>query len=415
MQYSKFNNPDFLVRDVTSTAQAICVDDLVSGHFNHPNVTLYLSVIMILPISTFIVGTSTICLYYDSINKKIQDIKQRPHIVGAAITGLYIVIYIMISDIIAAYYYIEGWDEYSFNSILHNSLQLKLTWVTLIIEYSASILTFLICFGFIVSKEWHNFRDRSYHTFKYHFKLLCRGICDLFIIFTISLLLLILSVALIIALDASIKITLEIAAIIISSILFLTILSCYFWLSKGKTIYLISFMVIPAIFVSAHIGYIFAAWLTEPSKTTSVSILALSILLYLFIISRLAYKKVHSHYNVEDERLLLMITFVIVFFGVSLVALNVSAFYSLPIPAIELADYLENIFQISLVIFAALISYKILIQEDSEAKKFFKKFNKVFKNDTPFQAKVGTQSKQDSNNLGLDEKEANVENLCGVK
>ena len=91
-------------------------------------------------------------------------------------------------------------------------------------------------------------------------------------------------------------------------------------------------------------------------------------------------------------------------------ALNVAAFYILPIPAIELADYLENIFQISLVIFAALISYKILIQEDSEIKKFFKKFHKVFKNGTPFQAKVGTQSKQDCNNLGLDEKEARI---CG--
>ena len=92
-------------------------------------------------------------------------------------------------------------------------------------------------------------------------------------------------------------------------------------------------------------------------------------------------------------------------------ALNAAAFYILPIQAIKLADYLENIFEISLLIFAALISYKILIQEDSEAKKFFKKFNKVFKNDTPFKAlKVGTQSKQDSNNLGLDEKEARI---CG--
>ena len=164
-------------------------------------------------------------------------------------------------------------------------------------------------------------------------------------------------------------------------------------------------MVVPAIFMSAHIGYIFAAWLTEPSKTTSIFILALSIVLYLFIMSRLAYKNVSSHiFNyTENERVILFITVIIEFFGVSLVALNVAAFYILPIPAIELVDHLENIFQISLVIFAALLSYKILIQEDSEAKKFFKKFHKVFKNGTPLQAKVGTQSKQDCNNLGLDE------------
>ena len=406
MQYSKFNNPNSLVRDVTSTAQAICVDDLLSGHFNHPNVTLYLSVIMILPISTFIVGTSMICLYYDSINKKVQDVKQRPNIVGAAITGLYIVIYIMISDITAAYYYIEGRDEYNFNSILHNSLQLKLTWVTVIIEYSTSIFAFFISSGFIVCKEWCQFRNRSYHTFKNHCLLLSRDIRAMFIIFGIILLLWMFSLAII---DTDHNTT-----IIFASIVFFIILLTYFWLSKGKSIYLISFMVIPAIFLSAHIEYIFAAWLTEPSKTTSVSILALSIVLYLFIISRLVYKKVRSLFfycNIKDERPILIITFVIVLFGVSLVALNVSAFYSLPIPALELADYLENIFQISLVIFAALISYKILIQEDSEAKTFFKQFNKVFKNDTPFKAlKVGTQSKQDCNNLGLDEKEARV---CG--
>ena len=171
---------------------------------------------------------------------------------------------------------------------------------------------------------------------------------------------------------------------IFTAIVFFIILLTYFWLSNGKSIYLISFMVVPAIFMSAHIGYIFAAWLTEPSKTTSIFILALSIVLYLFITSRLAYKNVSSHiFNyTENERVILFITVIIAFFGVSLVALNVAAFYILPIPAIELVDHLENIFQISLVIFAALISYKILIQEDSEAKKFFKKFHKVFKNGT---------------------------------
>ena len=413
MQYSKFNNPDFLVRDVTSTAQAICVENLVSGYFNHPNVTLYLSVIIILPISTFIVGTSTICLYYDSINKKVQDVKQRPHIVGAAVTGFYIVIYIMISDITAVYYYIQGWDEYSFNSTLHNSFQLKLTWVTVLIEYSMSILALLVCIGFIVCKDWHYFRDRSYHTIKHQFPLLHCGLYGVFIILTM-ISLLFMFIAIIYALDMSIKEKQAKTVIILlsSGLLFLILLS-YFWLSKGKTVYLISFMVIPAIFTSAHLGYIFAAWLTEPSKTTSVSILALSIVLYLFIISRLVYEKVRTLFSIftKSERVILFVTVIIVFFGVSFVALNVSALYNLPVPALQLADYLENIFQISLVIFAALISYKILIQEDSEAKKFFKKFNKVFKNDTPFQAlKVGTQSKQNSNNLSLDEKEAR---LCG--
>jgi len=67
--------------------------------------------------------------------------------------------------------------------------------------------------------------------------------------------------------------------------------------------------------------------------------------------------------------------------------LHVSAFYILPIPAIHLSDYLDNIFQISIVIFAALISYKVFSYEDSEAKKFFKNFNKTLasRNTTPKQ------------------------------
>ena len=352
------------------------------------------------------------------------DTKQRPHIVGAAITGFYIVIYIIILDSTAVYYYTEGRDEYSsidfmehnFNFTLRNSLQLKLTWATLIMEYFTSNLAFIICIGFIVCKEWCQFRNRSYHTIKDHFLLLRCGLCDVFLSLTIISSLLLIIVAIIYAhVDGMSKSEKsgKNAIILLSSVLFFIILLSYFWLSKGKTIYLVSFMVIPAIFISAHVGYIFAAWLTEPSKTTSVSILALYMVLYLFIISRLAYRKVRSHvfHYTESERVILLITVIIVFFGVSLVALNAAAFYILPIPAIKLADYLENIFEISLLIFAALISYKILIQEDSEAKKFFKKFNKVFKNDTPFKAlKVGTQSKQDSNNLGLDEKEAR---LCG--
>ena len=313
----KVQQPKFLVRDVTSTAQAICVENLVTGYFDHPNVTLYLSVIMILPISTFIVGTLTICLYYDSINNKVQDIKQRPHIVGAAITGLYIVIYIMISDITAVYYYIEGRDEYNFNSTLHSSLPLKLTWVTLIIEYSASILAFLICSGFIVCKEWNHFRDRSYHTFKNHFALLRHDIRAMYMIFGIILLLSSFSLAIIYSLGNDIEGN---TAHIFTSIVFFIFLLTYFWLSNGKSIYLICFMVVPAIFMSAHIGYIFAAWLTEPSKTTSISILALSIVLYLFIISRLAYKKVSSlilDYT-ENERVILFITVIIAFLECSL-------------------------------------------------------------------------------------------------
>ena len=416
MQYSTFNNPERVVRDVTSTAQAICVEDLVTGHYEHANVTLYISVAMILPISTTIAGTFTILCNYGLVLKKAQDDQQRPQIVGAAITGTYILLYIMISDIAAVYIYIQGWDDYSrINSSLHNSLQLELTWATLIIEYSTSILALFVCVVFVVSKHWCDFRDCSHYTFQRHLSSLRKDIRHFFVVLTIATSLFSGICLSIVYSIAAMERKELIIAVLLSSILLLTFLCSLFWISKGKTIYLCCYIVIPVIFISAHIGYIFAAWLTEPSKTTSVSILALSIILYMFILSRLVYHKIHSAFSkckrewLNDERLLLIITFVIVFFGVSLVALNVSAFYLLPIPTVKLADYVDNIFQISLVIFAALISYKILSHKDSEAKRFFKKFNNVFQKDPQIPGSKDAQFKHKHDGVSFSEqKEATM-------
>ena len=415
MQYSKYNNPERVVRDVTSTAQAICVEDLVSGYYEHANVTLYISVAMIFPVSTTIAGTFTILCNYGLIFKKSQNVQQRPQIVGAAITGTYIVLYIILSDITAVYYYIQGRDEYSFDPSLHNSLQLKLTWATLIIEYSTTIMALFVCVVFVVYKRWYDLRDSSHYTFKHHLSLLCYGIGRFFLVLTIATSLLCGLCLSIVFNNAAIERKGLIIAVLLSSILLLTFLCSLFWISKGKTIYLCCYMVIPVIFISAHIGYIFAAWLTEPSKTTSVSILALSIILYMFILSRLVYHKIHSAFSkckkewLNDERLLLIITFIIVFFGVSLVALNVAAFYILPIPTVKLADYVDNIFQISLVIFAALISYKILSHKDSEAKRFFKKFNNVFQKDPQIPGSKDAQFKHKHDGVSFSEqKEATM-------
>ncbi len=56
------------------------------------------------------------------------------------------------------------------------------------------------------------------------------------------------------------------------------------------TIVCSSILILPIAFVSAHINYIFAAWLTEPSKTTSIAIMALTIILFLFVMHRTFYK-----------------------------------------------------------------------------------------------------------------------------
>ena len=276
-------------------------------------------------------------------------------------------------------------------------------------------MALFVCVVFVVYKHWCDFRDCSHYTFKRHLKLLCYDIGCFFLVLTVTTILLCCLCLSIVLKIAAIERKGLIIAVLLSSILLLTFLFSLFWISKGKTICLCCYMVIPVIFISAHIGYIFAAWLTEPSKTTSVSILALSIILYMFILSRLVYHKIHSAFSkckrerLKDERLLLIITFIIVFFGVSLVALNVSAFYLLPIPTVKLADYVDNIFQISLVIFAALISYKILSHNDSEAKRFFKKFNNVFQKDPQIPGSKDTQFKHKHDGVRFSEqKEATM-------
>ena len=375
LQYSKFNNPDSVVRDVTSTAQAICVDDLVSGYFEHANVMLYLTVAIILPISSAVAGTLTLLCNYQRIQKKAQDDSQHPHIIGAVVTGIYVVMYILSSDILAVIHYVEKWDEYRYYDALHHTFQLKITWITLVTECLLSFLALLCSLCFIIHKDEQKFRHKWYHIVTYPLSLLHSHIYP--VLFILGMPLLATGTCAYLFYIPFIRIAHRVIIIVIisSSALFLAILLCFFWLSKGHIKHFISFLVVPVVFVSAHIDYILVAWLTEPSKTTSVSILALSIILYLFILSRLVYEKVQR--KLKDQRVLLLITIAIVFPGILLVALHVSSFYILPIPAIQLTDYLDNIFQISIVIFAALISYKVFSHEDSEAKKFFKKFNET--------------------------------------
>ena len=376
LQYSKFNNPDSVVRDVTSTAQAICVDDLVSGYYDHANVTLFLTVAIILPISSAVAGTLTLLCNYQRIQKKAQDDSQRPQIIGAVVTGIYVVLYILSSDILAVIHYVEKWDEYRFNDALHHTFQLQITWITLVTECLLSFLALLCSLCFIIHKDEQKFRHKWYHIVTYPLSLLRSHIYP--VLFILGMPLLATGTCAYLFYIPFIRIAHRVIIIVIisSSALFLAILLCFFWLSKGHIKHFISFLVVPVVFVSAHIDYILVAWLTEPSKTTSVSILALSIILYLFILSHLVYEKVQR--KLKDLRALLLITIAIVFPGILLVALHVLSFYILPIPAIQLTDYLDNIFQISIVIFAALISYKVFSHEDSEAKKFFKKFNETF-------------------------------------
>ncbi len=309
MQYSKFNNPDSVVRDVTSTAQAICVETLEDGYYEHTNVSLYLGAAIALPVATSVVSTLVVWKHYEVIILYVENKRKKPNAVGMAMAGIYITLYMLCMDISAVYYFISKRHEYGTYDTIRNSFNLHLTWCTLAVEFLASL--FILFFFWV-------FTSKRYK----------KSIFDI---------------------------------------------------SKRHNDFVVYFIVIPITYLSAHVDYIFTAWLTEPSKTTSVAILAIAVVFYLFIMSR----SIYTFWKFEDDRISLLVTFFLGFGGVGLGAVQIAAFYIIPIPAIHLADYLDNVFQISLVILAALISYKILSTEDSDASKFFKQFNKAHKKDIP--------------------------------
>ncbi len=139
---------------------------------------------------------------------------------------------------------------------------------------------------------------------------------------------------------------------------------------------------------STHFGYILVSWLTEPDKTTCIALISIAILLYLYLSFRKTYKEIKEFLYKHESCCVFgttnILSFIIGIFITALPVMTVTAFWSLPIPALELAVYLENILEIILVFAASLISYKIFSFKQSDAYKFLKKFNECFKdsNDT---------------------------------
>ena len=176
------------------------------------------------------------------------------------------------------------------------------------------------------------------------------------------------------------------------------------------------------------------AWLTEPDRTTSVALVALGVVFYLFFMYREIYaiisklpsddnkqrgyttcldtvinficccsycyrccrrccyysccrccyhhccgkiklKKVNE--DEDDPPFQLQAFCFALMCGVFIIGpacLILAVFFLLPIPAIELAINLQSLLQIVIVVSAALISFKILTLGESKQKRFFRKF-----------------------------------------
>ena len=151
---------------------------------------------------------------------------------------------------------------------------------------------------------------------------------------------------------------------------------------KCSTIAKIFFTLSPLLLASSHIGYIFAAWLTEPSNTTSVAILAMALTTVEYLMFRFFYrglkhiitriKKIES-----KECCTISCTIFVGLIGLSFIALLVASFRLLPIETIGLVDYLQNIVNICVIFVTGLVAYITIFKADTD--KFFKHFNMAYK------------------------------------
>ena len=201
--------------------------------------------------------------------------------------------------------------------------------------------------------------------------------------------------------------------------------------AKHLNIWFISSLVYAVLVVLAsHIGYILIAWLTEPQKTSSAALWGFTMCMFLFLTLRAIYgrskdfkgflfysrsrkvnyclalvsvvflplvfpfvscfKEVHKHK--EDSyrhgktstsiRKFSILGFLVAgVWGCVLViilAFLTAAFVIVPLPTISLTEYLQNVIQVFVVVFATLVSYKIFVVHQSEFYSFFKSFNRKY-------------------------------------
>ncbi len=384
LQYSKFNNPEGIVRDVTSVAQALCVEDIESGYFDHANVTIYIAAKFVLPVAASVASVTIISNYYSTLMEKVTDPNNRPNFVGVTMAGIYLSLYMIAVDSAAITFYVLNKTEYQFYHSISKSRSLQLTYYTFITECALSASVFFAamliqtCIG-IKSRPIK--LSRRKHTVPI---ILIAFAVDFFALILVN------------------KISQNYFIVLATTLSFLVLLAIiafivFYW-TAPIDFFLTWFITLPIIFGSSHVDYILVAWLTEPAKTTSVSILAIAITFYLFILSRSLYKlisKITSKSNFWkiwcSEVLKLAVTFLLGLCGVGLASLQIAAFYLLPFPSIRIVDYLDNIFQISLVIFGGLITYKIISGQDSDTKKFLKQFNSQEKHGSKFTMNCNSQ------------------------
>ena len=363
-QYSKYNEPSRVVRDENSPAQALCTEELYSDYIRKNDIILFLAATTLLPIITTAIFLEIMWRYKNEIDNIITTPAYRPQLTGIFLTGALVTIYIFCLDISSVHFFKTKSHEYSNNIINGTNLEsLHWTHVTLTTEILLSGLAAHFTYGFLFIKS----------------SSLANGLRNI-----------------------ELNIVEE--------------------LDRAK----VSFIAVPIIFVSTHINYILAAWLTEPSKTTSVATLAIALILLLYFMNKLLYSYARTvvellAVRVEKEDIsrncykcccsclkndlgieigTLFITISGAILGAGMISIEIAAFYILPFSALNLAGYLQNILSVSVLIVSALITYKIIDKDSNTAKKIINQDNKEDPKDSSKAKKIADKdNKKDRGSL----------------
>ncbi len=118
-------------------------------------------------------------------------------------------------------------------------------------------------------------------------------------------------------------------------------------------------LISPILCLASHLGYILLAWLTEPSKCTTI-------FLFCYFLNK--------HVNTQTFCLLIFLGFI--FFVIMIMIISI--IIVLPLSSEKLATYLFNILQLLVVIISTQVGYKIFFDSGIDLKKVLLTFRKVF-------------------------------------
>jgi hypothetical protein len=248
--YAKFNDPRKIQVGTNVLTQAECYDNLDKDYINSTKTRVYLSYCLCLPLIFIVILVTVVRSLKVPIINKVSNSLNHPSIAGLVLTGIFIHLFCLAMDIAALL-------------ASRHSSYIYVTVLTLAFNMVISTLL-IICSAYI---HFKHILDSKGCLFEQVFR---RVLSPIFYV------------------------------------VFGEFDQDDFWEStyKGETeqtdndrinirqhtVWVVCFMLLAPLFsFFSHIGYIFAAWLTEPAQTTSVALIFLGITAFLFITFRQCY------------------------------------------------------------------------------------------------------------------------------